>query len=245
MNKTFKDPNTKYSDQGTPLAQASEALSAIGDVAETVDELTENVDELTETVDNLGDAVEEMSEKVELIPVPVVADEGKVLTATDDGAYELADVDALPAISAGDAGKVLMVNAGETGAEWSAPSGDDTIIYLDRIYVSSISPAVQANSDYSSTQTKTQVLSKQENAKNIDPNKYYVFSVVEKELLPYSSGGVPEIMLNIIGTQLSLNASTNKYSLTFQYTYTRTHLSDKTQAASAGGFYAYAFAVKR
>lgn len=238
MNKTFKDPNTKYSDQGTPVAQAKSIANSIASVEDSVASVEE-------VVSLLGDSVDELSEKVGLIPVPVVADEGKVLTATDDGAYELADVDSLPAISSGDAGKVLTVNAGETGAGWATPSVDDTIIYLDRIYVSSISPAVQANSDYSSTQTKTQVLSKQENAKNIDPNNYYIFSVVEKNLLPYNSGGVPEVMLNIIGTQLSLNASTNKYSLTFQYTYTRTHLSDKTQGAGAGGFYAYAFAVKK
>lgn len=74
MNKTFNDPNTKYSDQGTPLAQAADALNAIGDVTETVDELAETVDEL--------------SEKVELIPEPTVANAGKVLTVTVDSSGE-------------------------------------------------------------------------------------------------------------------------------------------------------------
>lgn len=109
MNKTFNDPNTKYSDQGTPVSQAKSIADSIASVEDAVD--------------GLGETIEELSEKVDLIPTPVVADDGKVLTATDDGAYELADVDALPAISAGDAGKVLTVNAGETGAEWATPSG--------------------------------------------------------------------------------------------------------------------------
>lgn len=60
------------------------------------------------------------------------AEEGKVLTVVEDDSgdttvynAEWAEIpDQLPAIEAGDAGKVLTVNVGETGTEWAdAPSG--------------------------------------------------------------------------------------------------------------------------
>lgn len=65
------------------------------------------------------------------IPTPETTDEGKVITVAVDSSgetpvvsYELdTPSEGLPAISAGDAGKVLTVNAGETGAEWATPSG--------------------------------------------------------------------------------------------------------------------------
>ena len=73
------------------------------------------------------------------IPTPETTDEGKVLTVAVDSSgetpvvsYELETPSGgLPAISAGDAGKVLTVNAGETGAEWATPSGggDATVYY--------------------------------------------------------------------------------------------------------------------
>lgn len=61
------------------------------------------------------------------IPTPVSTDEGKVLTVAVDSSgetpvvsYELdTPASGLPAIESGDAGKVLTVNAGETGAEWA------------------------------------------------------------------------------------------------------------------------------
>ena len=56
------------------------------------------------------------------------SDSGKVLTATYGGleGEETGSVmwaSALPVIGEGDAGKVLTVNAGETGTEWAAPAG--------------------------------------------------------------------------------------------------------------------------
>lgn len=65
------------------------------------------------------------------IPTPETTDEGKVLTVAVDSSGETPVVSyeldtpsrGLPAITAGDAGKVLTVNAGETAAEWAAPSG--------------------------------------------------------------------------------------------------------------------------
>lgn len=116
MNKTFNDPSTKYSDQGTPIAQAKSVADSIASVEQAVTGLGTGVATLTEEVDSLGQAIS-------ILPVPETTDVGKVVTATDRGTYGLADVDALPAISAGDAGKVLTVNAGETGAEWAAGGG--------------------------------------------------------------------------------------------------------------------------
>lgn len=73
-------------------------------------------------------AVQAEVEAIPVIPDPTVANAGKVPTVIVDSSgetpvaqYELADP--LPAIASGDAGKVLTVNAGETGAEWAAASG--------------------------------------------------------------------------------------------------------------------------
>ena len=60
------------------------------------------------------------------------SDSGKVLTATYGGleGEETGSVmwaSPLPFIGEGDAGKVLTVNAGETGAEWAAAGGGDSI----------------------------------------------------------------------------------------------------------------------
>lgn len=73
-------------------------------------------------------ALQSEVEAIPEIPTPVNTDEGKVLTVAVDSSgetpvvsYELETPSGgLPAISAGDAGKVLTVNAGETAAEWSA-----------------------------------------------------------------------------------------------------------------------------
>lgn len=75
------------------------------------------------------------------IPTPETTDEGKVLTVSVDSSgetpvaeYDLAaPASGLPAIASGDAGKVLTVNAGETGAEWASPAGGggSVIIYYD------------------------------------------------------------------------------------------------------------------
>lgn len=62
------------------------------------------------------------------IPTPATTDEGKVLTVSVDSSGETpvaeyglaAPASGLPAIEAGDAGKVLTVNAGETAAEWAS-----------------------------------------------------------------------------------------------------------------------------
>lgn len=85
------------------------------------------------------------------IPTPETTDEGKVLTVAVDSSgetpvvsYELETPSGgLPAISAGDAGKVLTVNAGETGAEWKTPSGGG----------SSDTYRILADSDYEHTIT--------------------------------------------------------------------------------------------
>lgn len=67
-------------------------------------------------------------------------DNGKVLTAIygglegeETGSVEWSRVDRLPVIGSGDAGKVLTVNAGETGAEWAAASGGVIDLYLGNI----------------------------------------------------------------------------------------------------------------
>lgn len=96
MNRVYLDPNTKYSDQYAMLAKMPDIVDEINEVAD----------------------------KAEQVPDPAVADIGKVLGIVSDGASG-AKIDAveqsggLPTIASGDAGKVLTVNAGETGAEWA------------------------------------------------------------------------------------------------------------------------------
>ena len=100
MNKVFLDPNTKYSDQYAMLAKLPEVVDVVNETAEKVDDIPE-------------------------IPAPAVADIGKVLGVVSDGESgaeygAVAPAGGLPAIESGDAGKVLTVNAGETGAEWDS-----------------------------------------------------------------------------------------------------------------------------
>lgn len=60
------------------------------------------------------------------LPVVTSVDNGKVL-GVDNGGWAKIDVPSgLPTISSGDAGKVLTVNTGETGTEWTTPSGGDS-----------------------------------------------------------------------------------------------------------------------
>lgn len=85
MNKTFKDPNTKYSDQYTPLAMMADApeipTPTVADAGKVL------------TVGETG-AYELGEGGSSDIPTPTVADAGKVLTVGETGAYELGDVDA-------------------------------------------------------------------------------------------------------------------------------------------------------
>lgn len=55
--------------------------------------------------------------------LPSGGNNGDVLTKATTGPMWAAPVQELPAISSGDAGKVLSVNSGETGVEWATPSG--------------------------------------------------------------------------------------------------------------------------
>ena len=103
MNKVFLDPNTKYSDQYAMLAKLPEVVEVVNETAEKVEDIPE-------------------------IPTPAVGDIGKVLGVVSDGESgaeygAVAPASGLPAIESGDAGKVLTVNAGETGAEWASASG--------------------------------------------------------------------------------------------------------------------------
>lgn len=87
-------------------------------------------------------ALQSEVEAIPEIPTPVSTDEGKVLTVTVDSSgetpvvsYELETPSGgLPAISAGDAGKVLTVNAGETGAEWAAAGGGNSPLIATSSY---------------------------------------------------------------------------------------------------------------
>lgn len=63
------------------------------------------------------------------LPTPKAGDAGKVLTvnAAEDG-YELDNVGGIPSIGSGDAGKVITVNAGETAYELATPVAPESII---------------------------------------------------------------------------------------------------------------------
>lgn len=69
------------------------------------------------TKDEVDDIVDDINQ------VPSGGNNGDVLTKATTGPMWAPPVKELPAIAAGDAGKVLSVNSGETGVEWTTPSG--------------------------------------------------------------------------------------------------------------------------
>ena len=74
----------------------------------------------------VGQATEQYYTKSEIdarIPDSGSANNGDVLTKTVSGNGWYPPVKELPVIVSGDAGKVLSVNSGETGVEWTTPSG--------------------------------------------------------------------------------------------------------------------------
>ena len=134
MNKVFLDPNTKYSDQYAMLAKMPGIVDAVNDVADKVEDIPEIPAPAVADIGKVLGVVSDGESGAEYgaveqssgLPAISAGDAGKVLTvnAGETGA-EWDSVDALPAIAAGDAGKVLTVNAGETAAEWSSPSGGE------------------------------------------------------------------------------------------------------------------------
>lgn len=122
MNKTFNDPNTKYSDQGTPLAQAKSVADSIASVEQAVTGLGTGVATLTEEVTSLEQAIA-------ILPVPEASDDGKVVTATNDGGYTLAagggvtirEVEA--SISVTDV-KIQSLCSGNSSYEWVSSNKD-------------------------------------------------------------------------------------------------------------------------
>lgn len=127
MNRVFLDPNTKYSDQYAMLAKMPDIVDEINEVADAVEDIPE-------------------------IPAPAVADIGKVLGVVSDGESgaeygAVAPASGLPAISAGDAGKVLTVNAGETGAEWASPSGGGASLWQVAQTIQALSTTVTTTED--------------------------------------------------------------------------------------------------
>lgn len=72
-----------------------------------------------QVVDVVNKAIEEGEIQAGGYPEIQEGDAGKVLTVNaGETGVEWAEVDALPEIQEGDAGKLLAVNSGETGAEW-------------------------------------------------------------------------------------------------------------------------------
>lgn len=67
---------------------------------------------------------------------PADGSEGDVLKLGETGPEWAADPAELPAIESGDAGKVLAVNAGETGVEWVSPGGGGSDIFRHDIKIS-------------------------------------------------------------------------------------------------------------
>lgn len=129
MNRVYLDPNTKYSDQYSMLAKMPDIVDEINEVADKAEQVPDPaVADIGKVLGIVSDG--ESGAKIDAVepsgglPTIAAGDAGKVLTvnAGETGA-EWDAVDALPAISSGDAGKVLTVNVGETGAEWAnAPS---------------------------------------------------------------------------------------------------------------------------
>lgn len=135
MNKVYLDPNTKYSDQYAMLAKMPDIVDELNEVADKAEQVPDpavaNIGKVLGIVsDGASGAEYGAVEQSSGLPTISAGDAGKVLTvnAGETGA-EWDSVDALPAIGSGDAGKVLTVNAGETGAEWATPSGGGSATY--------------------------------------------------------------------------------------------------------------------
>ncbi len=77
------------------------------------------------TKDEVDDIVDDINQ------VPSGGNNGDVLTKATTGPMWAPPVKELPAIASGDAGKVLSVNSGETGVEWTTPSGGGSNYGLD------------------------------------------------------------------------------------------------------------------
>ena len=81
------------------------------------------------TKDEVDDIIDDINQ------VPSGGNNGDVLTKATTGPMWAPPVKELPAISAGDTGKVLSVNSGETGVEWTTPSGGGSNYGLDIVDV--------------------------------------------------------------------------------------------------------------
>lgn len=79
----------------------------------------------------------------ETLPDYSEASEGDVLQIGTDGPEWGTVPNELPAIAAGDAGKVLKVNSGETGVEWGAAGGEGKKYYLHLVQGTSHSKKVE------------------------------------------------------------------------------------------------------
>lgn len=78
------------------------------------------------SLDRIADAIEEMAAAEGAgIPMPKVADAGKVLMVDAEGKWKLSNIPAeLPAVAAADEGKVLTVTAEGKWAAEDLPGGD-------------------------------------------------------------------------------------------------------------------------
>ena len=114
---------------------------------------------------NICSVIGTVGRKYAAVPVSTTTDVDKVLTVGSNGvpAWQTPS-DGLPAITSGDAGKVLTVNAGETGSEWAMPVSGGGITHISNMTIANTEVILAGK-----------IFSREIYLNNLDINKKYLF----------------------------------------------------------------------
>ena len=218
------DPNTPRSrDEVLLQAIVSGDSSAMGDPRDREEEFVKAIADKETLPDyseaSEGDTLQIGADGPEWGPVDALPDysgasAGDALVIGNDGPEWGAVPNELPAIAAGDAGKVLKVNSSETGTEWGAAGGESKKYYYHFLKFNYVS------SGYNTFYAQTQIISSSSTpfssaidfAKWLYDNNYkssiYVYTVVainKGGTIPAGEVIICEGVYSTNGTQVSVN----------------------------------------